>query len=72
MPTPGAVAALPDNLIADLINGAIALDFARMRAITEQIREHDPSLSRGLSMLIDEFQVDRILALFSRDFRTSA
>ncbi|MCP4695082.1 MAG: response regulator [Desulfobacterales bacterium] len=64
LPTPGAVSALPEHLIAELKNSAIALDFSQMRAVTERIREHDATLSQGLSHLIDEFQVDRILGLF--------
>jgi len=54
---------LPPELIAELRHAALVLDRAAMAGLIERIEAHAPDTAKGLQMLVDDFQFERIREL---------
>ncbi|MCP4751321.1 MAG: response regulator, partial [Proteobacteria bacterium] len=61
--TPDDLAALPENLLADLKQAAVELDRSKIMVIVDQVRKQDSSTADTLAKMAKAFQYEDILKL---------
>ncbi|MCP4403491.1 MAG: response regulator [bacterium] len=64
--TPEALAALPDEWVTNLKQGAEEVDVELLFSVIEQIRDRDATLADALARLAEDFEYDEILALIQQ------
>ncbi|WP_300674544.1 hybrid sensor histidine kinase/response regulator [Desulfoluna sp.] len=68
LPTPEALALLPESLLKELADAATACDVQGVGTIIDRVREIDGPIADSLATLANSFRYDEILALIKNNF----